>query len=94
MKKGKYEKVGRKAFKENKLFYCSSKEMAILSLKVLDFMSKSSENLSVKDQEVGDFIGMDNIVEVTAVVLSAYGYSLPKADEEDDPNRESGQQSS
>lgn len=49
MKKGKYEKAGRKAIKENKLFYCSSKEMAILSLKVLDFMSKSSENLSVKD---------------------------------------------
>lgn len=49
---------------------------------------------TVTDQEVGDFIGMDNIVEVTAAVLSAYGYSLPKADEEDDPNRESGQQSS
>lgn len=49
---------------------------------------------TVTDQEVGDLIGMDNIVEVTAAVLSAYGYSLPKADEEDDPNRESGQQSS
>ena len=49
---------------------------------------------TVTDQEVGDIIGMDNIVEVTAAVLSAYGYSLPKADEEDDPNRESGQQSS
>lgn len=46
------------------------------------------------NQEVGDLIGMDNIVEVTAAVLSAYGYSLPKADEEDNPNRESGQQSS
>lgn len=49
---------------------------------------------TVTDQEVGDLIGMDNIVEVTAAVLSAYGYSLPKADEEDNPNRESGQQSS
>lgn len=49
---------------------------------------------TVTDQEVGDLIGMDNIVEVTAAVLSAYGYSLPKADEEDGPNRESGQQSS
>ena len=49
---------------------------------------------TVTDQEVGDLIGMDNSVEVTAAVLSAYGYSLPKADEEDDPNRESGQQSS
>ncbi len=49
---------------------------------------------TVTDQKVGDLIGMDNIVEVTAAVLSAYGYSLPKADEEDDPNRESGQQSS
>ena len=49
---------------------------------------------TVTDQVVGDLIGMDNIVEVTAAVLSAYGYSLPKADEEDDPNRESGQQSS
>ena len=49
---------------------------------------------TVTDQEVGDLIGMDNIVEVTAAVLSAYGYSLPKADEEDDPNWESGQQSS
>lgn len=48
---------------------------------------------SVTDQEVGDLIGMDNIVEVTSAVLSAYGFSLPKADEEDDPNRESGQQS-
>lgn len=48
---------------------------------------------TVTDQEVGDLIGMDNIVEVTAAVLSAYGYSLPKADEEDNPNRESGQQS-
>lgn len=47
----------------------------------------------VTEQEVGDLIGMDNVVEVTAAVLTAYGYSLPKA-EEDDPNRESGQQSS
>ena len=49
---------------------------------------------TVTDQEVGDLIGMEHIVDVTAAVLSAYGYSLPKADEEDDPNRESGQQSS
>ena len=48
-KKGKYEKTGRKAIKDNKLFYCSSKEMAILSLKVLDFISESSEKLSAKD---------------------------------------------
>lgn len=48
-KKGKYEKAGRKAIKDNKLFYYSSKEMAILSLKVLDFISESSEKLSAKD---------------------------------------------
>lgn len=47
---------------------------------------------SVTEQEVGDLIGMDNLVEVTSAVLTAYGYSLPKT-EEDDPNQESGQQS-
>lgn len=49
---------------------------------------------AVTEQDVGDFIGMDNIVEVTAAVLSAYGYSLPEAEEDDNPNQESGQQSS
>ena len=49
---------------------------------------------TVTDQEVGDLSGRDKIVDVSAAVWSAYGYSLPKADEEDDPNRESGQQSS
>lgn len=44
----------------------------------------------VTDQEVGDLIGMDNLVEVTAAVLMAYGCSLPEPD--DSPNQKGGQQ--
>ena len=47
----------------------------------------------VTDRDVGDLIGMDNIIEVTSAVLSAYGYSLPKVEDDDNPNQESGQQS-
>lgn len=46
---------------------------------------------SVTLQDVGDMIGMDNLIDVTAAILVAYGYSFPEA-EEDDPNQESGQQ--
>ncbi len=48
---------------------------------------------AITQREAGELIGMDNIVEITAAVMLAYGYSLPEP-EEDDPNQESGQQSS
>lgn len=46
---------------------------------------------SVTLQDVGDMVGMDNLIDVTAAILVAYGYSFPET-EEDDPNQESGQQ--
>ena len=42
-------------------------------------------------QDTGDMIGLDNYYEVLDAVLRAYGISLPEAEEDDDPNRESGQ---
>ncbi len=48
---------------------------------------------AITQREAGELIGMDNIVEITAAVMLAYGYSLPEP-EKDDPNQESGQQSS
>lgn len=45
----------------------------------------------ITERDAGELIGMDNIVEITAKVMMAYGYSLPKP-EDDDPNQEGGQQ--
>ena len=42
-------------------------------------------------QDTGNMIGLDNYYEVLNAVLRAYGISLPEAEEDDDPNRESGQ---
>ena len=49
MKKGKYEKAGRKAIKAGTLQYSSTDELAILSLKVLDTIAGNSKNISAKD---------------------------------------------
>lgn len=49
MKKGKYEKAGRKAIKAGTLQYSSTDELAILSLKVLDTIVDSSKDISAKD---------------------------------------------
>lgn len=46
----------------------------------------------VTEQEVGEMIGLDNYYLVMATILKAYGISLPEPDEDNDPNRESGQQ--
>ena len=45
----------------------------------------------VTEMEVGEMIGLDNYYTVMAAVLRAYGISLPEPEEEDDPNRKSGQ---
>lgn len=47
----------------------------------------------VTEKEVGWMVGMDNLGEITSAILIAYGCSLPEPDDED-PNLESGQQSS
>lgn len=43
------------------------------------------------EKEMGWFLSLENQVEVTKLVLMAYGVSLPEPDESD-PNVESGQQ--
>lgn len=48
----------------------------------------------VTEKDVGEMIGLDNYYQVTAAILAAYGISLPQPEEDDDPNRTSGQQSS
>ena len=47
----------------------------------------------VTEADVGEMIGMDNYWDVVKAILEAYGISLPEPEEED-PNQESGQQSS
>ena len=49
--------------------------------------SKAEE---VTEEEVGWMLSQENIVEATAAVLRAYGYSLPEPDEFASPNAESG----
>lgn len=53
-----------------------------------------SELKEVTEKEVGWMIHSDNIGEVTVAILAAYRVSIPESDENDDPNMESGQQSS
>lgn len=45
---GSYETVGREAIKEGTLEYSENKELAIISLRVLDAISENSPKLSVK----------------------------------------------
>ncbi len=47
----------------------------------------------ITEKEAGYLIGVDNIWELVAAVMAAYGYSIPEPEEED-PNRESGQTNS
>lgn len=49
-----------------------------------------SEAKEVTEEEVGWMLSQENIVEATAAVLRAYGYSLPEPDEFASPNAESG----
>lgn len=44
-------------------------------------------------QEVGDMIGLDNLLEVTKALLRAYGISIPEPEDES-PNQTGGQQNS
>lgn len=57
--------------------------------------SKNQQHLreKISEKELGWFLGLDNQAAVTALVLKAYGVSLPEPDESD-PNREGGQQNS
>lgn len=48
----------------------------------------------VTEQEIGWFLCRDNQYEVMIRILKAYGVSIPEPDEDEDPNVESGQQSS
>ena len=45
----RYEEAGRKALESCTLECSGTDKMAILSLKVLDFLDENSENLSAKD---------------------------------------------
>lgn len=53
-----------------------------------------SDLIEVTEKEVGWMISVDNIDKVTNAILEAYRISVPESDENDDPNMESGQQSS
>lgn len=54
-------------------------------------MQSSVEYATVTAEDVGDMIGLDNYYEVMKAFLKAYGISMPEADEDEDPNQESGQ---
>lgn len=53
-------------------------------------MQSSVEYATVTAEDVGDMIGLDNYYEVMKAFLKAYGISMPEADEDEDPNQESG----
>ena len=54
---------------------------------------RGEEIPKVSEADVGEMIGLDNYWDVVKAILEAYGISLPEPEEED-PNQESGQQSS
>lgn len=47
----------------------------------------------VTEKQAGWLVTVDNIGKVVRAILGAYGISMPEPDEDDDPNRTSGQQS-
>ena len=52
---------------------------------------ESSKNLKgYSEKEIGWMLSLDNISEFLTLILSAYGVSLPKPDEDDYPNFQSG----
>ena len=48
----------------------------------------------ITEKEAGWLISVDNISKIIKAILLAYGISVPEPDGDDDPNQESGQQSS
>lgn len=50
---------------------------------------KNSTLKPVSEKEAGWLVTAENVGDVTTAVLMAYGFSMPKSDEDEDPNLES-----
>ncbi len=72
-----------------------SKEIStkVLRYVLMALLNDEAERKDLKpytDREIGWIITLENQLEFTIKILEAYGISLPKGDEETDPNRMSG----